>query len=85
MSGGDGVECALDVDGDYKRKSKSVSSLIVPFMMISSEVEEVTGLSVEDTGIDDADIIIHGTGRRLKVKRRRNFLMSIQGSFIPKL
>ena len=37
MSGGDGVvNVHLDVDGDYKRKSKSVSGLIVPFMMISS-------------------------------------------------
>ena len=75
MSGGDGVvNVHLDVDGDYKRKSKSVSRSHRSFYDdLFSEVEEVTGLSVENTGIDDADIIIHGTGRRLKVKRRRNF------------
>ena len=68
------INVYIDSEGSHKRKSKKVSSSHQNFYeSLFQEIEDATQLKIEFTDSDDADIIIHSTGKRMSTKKKRGY------------
>ena len=70
----DGVDVFIDSEGSLKRKSKKVSDKHREFYVsVFREIEAASNLDIYFTDSDDADIVIHNTGKRGGATRRKGY------------
>ena len=68
------INVHVDSEGSFKKKSKKVSTSHQNFYeSVFQEVEDATDLEIEFTDSNDADIIIHSTGKRGKVLKKKGY------------
>ena len=68
------INVYIDSEGSHKKKSKKVSSSHQNFYeSLFQEIEDATQLKIEFTDSDEADIIIHSTGKRMSTKKKKGY------------
>ena len=68
------INVHIDSEGSFKKKSKKIPTSQQNFYeSLFEEIETATELDINITDFQDADIVIHSTGKRGKVKPRKGY------------
>ena len=68
------INVHIDSEGSFKKKSKKVSISHQNFYeSVFQEIEDATDLEIEFTDSNDADIIIHNTGKRGSASKKKGY------------
>ena len=82
ISGGDGIiNVWIDRKGKFKKKSRITPQPWVDFTeSLLEEIQDATGLQISYRQLDEADIIIHGKGKRGPYTWKLNNYFEVNGS-----